>query len=658
MGARFSRFWRQWERYGIDQWVVTVMRDGYQIPFVGEILPPLTRVPRSFPSYSGNREKHAVLEKEVRDMLEKEAIEEVQPIDRAFYNRLFLVPKASGKWRPVLDVSRLNKYVSTTKFSMETSQTVLDSIRQGDWMMTVDMQDAYFHVPIHPRSRRFLRFTFEGKVYQFRAMCFGLSTAPQVFTRVLAPLAKIVHLAGFRIILYLDDWLILAESVEEILKARKFILTLTQELGIIINVEKSLLVPCQSLTYLGMRIDTIRFWVSPTEKRIDRALSLLGEFLSSESRSARCWQSLLGFMSSLERFVPGARLRMRRVQHFFRRAWRKDWQNQDILIQIPQDLKTLLKWWTDKDRLARGVSLQAKEPDLFLFSDASRANWGAKVGTVHLTGTWSKEEQKEHINKLELRAIFNALKESEELVRGKVVAVFADNTTALSYIKKQGGTRSWDLFHLVEELLFWTEERDILLKPKFVQGKTNVVADCLSRKDQVVPTEWVLHPEVCRLLWRLWGQPLVDMFATSLTKRLTNYFSPHLDEQAVGIDAFLQSWNDLDGYAFPPFALIRRVLNKIKRARNCRITLVAPWWPQREWFPDLIDLLIDHPRELPQRRDLLLQVTNRALHGNLPGLRLVGWRLCSDLGERRAYQIKCPKGCSGLEPIPLTACIS
>ena len=180
----------------------------------------------------------------------------------------------------------------------------------------------------------------------------------------------------------------------------------------------------------------------------------------------------------------------------------------------------------------------------------------------------------------------------------------------------------------------------------------------MSRRNLVVHTEWVLNQEVCKQLWRQWGRPLIDMFATSLTKRLETYFSPHLDREAVGVDAFLQSWDNLDGYAFPPFAVVRQVINKVKKSRNCQITLIAPWWPQREWFPDLVELLVDHPRELPKRKDLLLQATNRALHGNLHALHLVAWRLSSDWEERRAYRNKFPRGSLGPEPIQLTLCTS
>ena len=147
-----------------------------------------------------------------------------------------------------------------TKFTMESPSTVLQSIRKGDWMISIDLQDAYFLVPMHPDSRKYLRFVFAGKVFQFRALCFGLSTAPQVFTRVFAAVARRLRLASVRVLLYLDDWLVLGQSLEEIRRAKALIFHLAAEMGFVIN-QKSNLTPSQEVTYLGIRINCLSFWV-------------------------------------------------------------------------------------------------------------------------------------------------------------------------------------------------------------------------------------------------------------------------------------------------------------------------------------------------------------------------------------------------------------
>ena len=148
-------------------------------------------------------------------MLAKGALEIALDPGPGFYSCLFLVEKASGGWRPVINLSHLNEFVHLTRFKMETVASVLLSVREGDFLASLELKDAYFQVPIHPSSRKLLRFTSEGTVYQFRALCFGLSTAPQVFTRVFAAVSAWAHSHGIRLLQYLDDWLILASSEPE-----------------------------------------------------------------------------------------------------------------------------------------------------------------------------------------------------------------------------------------------------------------------------------------------------------------------------------------------------------------------------------------------------------------------------------------------------------
>ena len=86
--------------------------------------------------------------------------------------------EGDGGWRPVSDLSAQNGFIMLTKFRMETVALVLSSICWGDWMRSVALKDAYFQIPIHPKSQLYLQFCLEGCVYQFWTLCFGLSTAP------------------------------------------------------------------------------------------------------------------------------------------------------------------------------------------------------------------------------------------------------------------------------------------------------------------------------------------------------------------------------------------------------------------------------------------------------------------------------------------------
>ena len=212
---------------------------------------PLSRVPLPLLSYSPMSIRGLALADAVVAMQEKEAIE-LAPPSPGYYSHLFITPKVTSGWRSMIDLSRLNSWVDASHFHMETTQSVLQSLRLGDWMICLDLQDAYLQVPIHPSSRRYLRVCMGESVFQSRFLCFALSTAPQAFTRIMAPVSSIMHRHGFRILRYLDDWLVLGSSFQEIVRARDFLLWLRQQLGILINIPKSSLTPTQSLDHIEL----------------------------------------------------------------------------------------------------------------------------------------------------------------------------------------------------------------------------------------------------------------------------------------------------------------------------------------------------------------------------------------------------------------------
>ena len=553
--------WETWQLWGADAWVVQVLHFGYQVPF--RFLPPLSHVPLPLPSYSPSSIRGLALTAEVSDLLAKEAIE-LAPPSPGFYSRLFVTSKVTGGWRPVVDLSRLNGFVDVSHFHMETTQTVLQSLREGDCLVSLDLQDAYLQVPVHPASRRYLRFCVGVSVYQFRALCFGLSTAPQVFTRIMAPVSAIMHRHGFWILRYLDDWLVLASTFQESVRARDFLLWLCQRLGIRVNLPKSSLTPMQTQDYLGITIQTIPLRVFPTLKRIQKLSLLLQDFLSTWSHPVSVWRQLLGIMSSMSALVPDSRLRMRALQIRLNVAGRL--QLDDFLVEWDSDCHPDLLWWSDVSHLQVSMPLGESLPDLCLFTDASDIGWGASLGDVHLSGSWSPLSSRFSINHRELLAVLLALRGFLPSLCGRVVAVFSDNTTALVHLKKQGGTRSVTLNTVAQSVLRFCKEFHIQLLPQFIPGKMNVLADSLSRKNQVIGSEWTLCAEAFHHLLRLWPAT-IDLFATSVNRRLPVYFSPMVDLQSAGTDAMLQCWDGLQAYAFPPFGLLSQVLAKARQQR-------------------------------------------------------------------------------------------
>ncbi len=112
-----------------------------------------------------------VLQLELSSLLQKGAIEEISQsdIERGFFSRYFLVPKRDGDLRPILDLRRLNFSLYKGKFKMLMMKTIMSQIQGGDWFVTIDLKDAYFHIQVIQRHRRFLRFAFGRKAYNTRS---------------------------------------------------------------------------------------------------------------------------------------------------------------------------------------------------------------------------------------------------------------------------------------------------------------------------------------------------------------------------------------------------------------------------------------------------------------------------------------------------------
>ena len=376
-----SLHWRQWQTIGAESWVVSVLRDGYRIPFL-DSLPPLARSPVSFLTYWPGSPRDLALLQEVEKMLGKGALEIVTDRGPGFYSHLFLVEKATGGWRPAIDLSPLNGFVRQTPFTMETAASVLLSVREGDFLASMDLKDTYFQIPVHRSSRKWLWFTLEGMVYKFKVLCFGLSTAPQVLTTVFAGVSAWAHSRGIRLLRYLDDWLILA-SLEA--KARQHVremLSICHSLGIVINEEKSDLVPSQSAKYLCMTIDTVAARAFPTLARVEKFLSVAGQFLMLTDPPAQLWQVLLGDMSSLEKLVPHGRLRMRSLQWRLKSRWSAETDSPLLPVPWSREVDEDLSWWMVRDHLLMGMRFGPGE----FTARQSPGNEGSVLGSAVIPG--------------------------------------------------------------------------------------------------------------------------------------------------------------------------------------------------------------------------------------------------------------------------------
>ena len=308
---------------------------------------------------------------------------------------------------------------------------------------------------------------------------------------------------GIRIHQYLDDWLIRAPTKESCHQGTQSLLSLCQDLGWVVNLQKSELEPKQVFKFVGYQYDLSHGLVKPTQNRWESILQKVHSIMASQECRVRNFMSLTGLLTTTEKQVPLGRLRMRPIQWHLKRHWRVP-ESLEKEIPVPSSLHPHLVWWTKETNVLLGQPLHPLHHAIQIFTDASKEGWGAHLGDFTARDAWSVPESHLHINFLELKAVLLALKRFQHLVQEKVVLVATDNTTVVAYINKDGGMRSGSLCALLWRLLCWCNLRQIVLKARHIPGCLNVIADKLSRQGQIIQTEWSLHQEVFDLLVQIW----------------------------------------------------------------------------------------------------------------------------------------------------------
>ena len=151
----------------------------------------------------------------------------------------------------------------------------------------------------------------------------------------------------------------------------------------------------------------------------------------------------------------------------------------DTLVSWDDFCQPDLWWWSDVGHLQAGLPLGPQQPLLFLFTDASDTGWGASLGDSHLLGSWSWDCSAYSINHWELLAVLFAVLGFLSSLQDRLISLYADNTTALSYLKKQGGTRPQTLNSVAHTILRLCEVHRIQLLPRFIPGKLNILSGFL-----------------------------------------------------------------------------------------------------------------------------------------------------------------------------------
>lgn len=529
----------------------------------------------------GNRVQHKEVQKELNHLLRVGAIVRCKESSQQFISPYFLVKKRGGRSRFILNLKRLNMFIEPPHFKMEDFRTVIKLIRPDYYMTTIDLKDAYWLIPIHEKFKKFLRFRVGKNLYQFECIPFGLSIAPYIFTKLIKPIVTFLRSQNIMVVAYLDDFIIISPTKSLCFEHTQVTTELLTSLGFIINLEKSRLKPSKICRYLGFIFNTEEMSLGvPSDKRV-KIYDFIQRIKQMRSCRIRQFAKFIGLLISVCPAIKYSKLYTKGFEREKFLALRKCNQNYNKRMYLSENIKGDLDWWAQKI-LHDTNTIRDDKFTLEMYTDASTTGWGVYSNNITTYGWWSNEEKEKHINYLELKAIFYGLKCMAKNLKSCNILIRVDNTTAISYINRMGSIQHPTLCQLAKEIWQWCESQDLWIQASYVTTKNNI-ADDASRKLSL-ETEWELAEAAFNEIVRELGQPEIDLFASIANRKVETYVSWHKDPGSVAVDAFTISWTNKFFYAFPPFSIILRTLNKIISDKAQGI-VVAPNWPSQPWYP-------------------------------------------------------------------------
>ena len=638
-------------KYFVDNWKIitlgkTILEtvQGYQIPFI--LRPHQWRKRITKPKLSeGNMFLEAI-----DDLLAKGAIKETLPVQDKFLSTVFLV-KQSTKTRPIFSLKSLNQFIKKEKFKLEGLDQVKTMIQPNDYFMKLDLTDAYYSVPITNSHRKYLHFQLGNRLFEYQCLPFGLTSAPRAFTKLLKPVMSLLCLSGLRVVIYFDDLLILHQNRAELRHQFQLVMTLLMNLGFQIKLEKCSSAPTQVIVFLGACLNSTNMSVSVPQEKFNLLQSECQNILKARHCSVLQLAALLGRLNHATLIgIWKGPLYYRTLQcQYITGVTRTGCFEASKNCQLALNKQALqeLEWWSSTQLVQHNqMSLILPPFDMTIWTDASKKGWGAAYLDRKTGGQWAMDEEKAHINVLELKAAYLAIqsfvKDMKSLPRH--ILLLMDNFTAVCYVNKRGGTRSPQLVSLATEIWNFCLGRNIWITAEHVPGVENVDADCASRQFHN-HTEWTLDRKIFQHITQRYYRPEVDLFASRINNQLPKYIARYPDPGSIATDTFLQNWNKWTLFIHP-VVLLPRILQKIRNDQATSL-LIAPAWKGQPWYPVLLELLTDYPTLLPMtERTIYLPFDPQTTHPLWRTLRLAVWALSGVACKQQAFRMKCAKSCS------------
>ena len=474
--------------------------EGVTLPFVSE---PAVLSYTNTPTVDQHQD---VVRRRLREYMDFGAVVELSsPTDlpNLRIQPLHVIIKEGKKPRLVIDLSRnLNDHLRYDYFHYSSVDDAVEASHPGCWYGKLDLSNCFLSFPLHPLVRQYFCFRFDGRVYQFTHMPFGLNTAPRVCTQLLSVVNFALARAGIRDIRYLDDFFLIGPSEADMRRDLTLAQSIIRQFGLVVNPDKTE-GPAQRLSFLGIQLDSVDQTVSCTPARVAELTSLLRSLRKERVITRRHAESLIGKLSFAAQVLPGARPFMRRMLDTVHACKSRKPSHP---IRIDPGFRDDVRFWLRHfDSWNGRQTWRSSRAAPFVFaSDASLDGFGFYLESTpaihpvdsaawpqHLrvgagfSGKYSPTHAHLHashtqISWLELLAVVACTTTYAPHLTGQSILFYVDNSTDVHIINRQA-TRSKQLAPLLRQLYALALQHNLSIRAVHRPGVDNTLADFLSR---------------------------------------------------------------------------------------------------------------------------------------------------------------------------------
>lgn len=513
-----------------------------------------------------------------------------------------VVPKAGGKHRVIIDLRYLNLFIRYRPFHYEQLKDLKTYLRAGDMVASTDMRSGYHMQHMHPDTRRFLCVRFQGVIYCFTKMCFGLASACKAYTTLMGEILRPLRsgqLGQERLTTMIDDTQLAFSSKAQGKYRMRTMVLLYAALGFFLSLDKCSLLPKHQNKFLGLIVDAQHLtFIVPAEKVV-RYKAAAAEFLQRQQCSARQVAQLAGLLLSFAPAVALAPLFTRELYNAI--AGTQDW---DAPFRLGGGARTEVQFLLDHIDELNGHHMFKREKAVIVVGDASETAYAGYTPNGELGSAINVAFSESELQQMKEGQYSSTLREAvglckvvtvllEQLPPGVIathrIQFVGDNQGCISVFQHMRGQPQ--IVEVMKELrvkAFKAQaEVDFVWQPR--ESAEIQVADALSK--EMDTSDLVLCKAPSQRLMRSWGCPTVDVFATSVDggHKTAKFFSKYYEPGCSGVDGLRQAWGDEFVWAFPPFHMVAATIKKIQEELvHCILIVPAEvcfWTPMLRELP-------------------------------------------------------------------------